>query len=113
MVAAQAIGRDRKTIFRERDAPARQYDQLKRPLAIAEVSIPGEGHENVRGEKQRDGQNANHGCPPSLKAACAERGAERALLSKDRRRVKSGGRSKDARYRLITGAGDGAEAQVT
>ena len=48
MGKSDAIGRDRKTIFDQRDAPADQDDHNERLGHSAfQVPIPGDGHEEV------------------------------------------------------------------
>jgi hypothetical protein len=44
-----------KTIFRERDQPAHDDRGKKRRLAIFQVPVPGESHEDVGAKKKQNG----------------------------------------------------------
>ena len=41
-------------IFEEGDAPAGDNRQEQRAALVLEMAIPGEGHENIRGDKHQD-----------------------------------------------------------
>ena len=45
---ADAVRRDLKTIFRECDQPAHDDGGEERSLAVFEVTVPGDGHEDIR-----------------------------------------------------------------
>jgi hypothetical protein len=53
---ADPVGRDLQQVFEQRDAPARQRGDPPRPaLHVAQMRIPGEGHEQVRRGQQQCG----------------------------------------------------------
>src|SRR5579864_1298076 len=61
---ADAIRWDLKTVFQERDQPAYDDHGRERSLAVFEVAIPSDGHEEVRTNKQQD---CFHGPPIVLR----------------------------------------------
>jgi len=52
-VCADAIGRDLEAVFEQGNAPTDQDDLPERLVAKAEVTVPGEGHEDV-GDDEKD-----------------------------------------------------------
>ena len=52
---ADAIGGDLEAVLEEGDGPADEDDLPERDLAVLEVSVPGEGHEDVGADEQKDG----------------------------------------------------------
>jgi len=58
LAVTDAVRRHLKTIFREGDQPAHHNGGEEGRLAVFQVPIPGEGHEDVGAEKQ---QNSFHG----------------------------------------------------
>jgi hypothetical protein len=56
-VTAIAVGGDLETVFKEGDAPAYQRDLPKRDILVSQVTVPGEGHENVREQEQNNGEH--------------------------------------------------------
>jgi len=65
-LVADAIGGHHQHVFKERDAPADEYDaeqaEVLTPVHLLEfqMTIPREGHEGVGGEEKRDGQQCFH-----------------------------------------------------
>src|SRR3546814_8120062 len=51
---ADTVRRNDEAIFEEGDAPRDQHREPDRPRHRAELSIPGEGHKDVRDEQQAD-----------------------------------------------------------
>src|SRR3546814_7542654 len=51
---ADAVRRDDEAIFEEGDPPCDQHRKPHRPRHRAKLSVPGEGHEDVRNEQQTD-----------------------------------------------------------
>src|SRR5476649_396796 len=52
-----AVGGHGQAIFEEGDAPARQDHQPQRTVGELEVPVPGEGHEDIGEQQQRDGHD--------------------------------------------------------
>jgi hypothetical protein len=52
LAVTYAIRGDLKTVFGKRDRPAHQDYRDKRSLAVFQVTIPGDGHEDVRANKK-------------------------------------------------------------
>src|SRR3546814_5089114 len=53
---ADAVCRHREAIFEEGQAPCQQYREPDRARKVAEMSVPGKGHEDVGDEEEADGQ---------------------------------------------------------
>src|SRR5690242_1137910 len=53
---AIAIRRNREAVFDERDAPACEDHADERDFLEAQMSVPGDGHEQVGADQQKDGQ---------------------------------------------------------
>ena len=54
--AAEAIGRHRHAVFDEREPPADEDDRNQRHLLVAQVPVPGGGHEDVGPDQQKNGR---------------------------------------------------------
>ena len=52
---ADAVRGDLKTVFGERDEPAHDDCGEEGRLAVFQVTIPGDGHEDIRTKKKQDG----------------------------------------------------------
>jgi hypothetical protein len=57
LVGADAVGRDLEAIFEEGDHPADDNYLEQRHLAVFQVAVPGEGHEDVGDGEQGDGSH--------------------------------------------------------
>jgi hypothetical protein len=54
-VAADAIGRHLKAVFKKSNAPAHESDFPERHVLVFEVAVPGEGHKHIRNSQKNDG----------------------------------------------------------
>src|SRR5215469_2001783 len=55
---SDAVGGDLQAVLEERDGPADDDDLPKRNLAVLEMAVPGEGHEDVGADEKKDGPHA-------------------------------------------------------
>ena len=53
-----AVGGDLQAVFEEGDGPADDDDLPQSDVAVFEVTIPGEGHEDVGADEEKDGPHA-------------------------------------------------------
>jgi len=54
IAAADAIGRNRQAIFDKRKPPADENDVGQRHFLVAQMPVPGRGHEYIRADQQHD-----------------------------------------------------------
>jgi hypothetical protein len=80
-----AIGRDLKTVFKECDEPAYEYDSQEGSIFIFQMTIPGKGHEDIGNGKQQD---CFHGVSYGLGQPAWQRTSEIVGFSMRMRRAK-------------------------
>ncbi len=55
LAVADAVGWDLEAVFEEGDEPADDDDGQQRGVAVLEVAVPGDGHEDVGADEEKDG----------------------------------------------------------
>ncbi len=74
---ADAVGRHRQDVFRQRDHPAREDREPDGRALVAEMAIPGEGHEDVGADQHGDRQDMRGGDGGHRTRSCGEAGNAR------------------------------------
>jgi hypothetical protein len=82
-----AVGRDLKAVFKERDEPAYEYNSQEGSIFIFQMTIPGEGHEEIGNGEQQD---CLHGVSYGLGQSAWQRTSEIVGFSRRNRRAMFG-----------------------